>query len=121
MWIVVDLNNDNVFDIVDYIISISNVENIDVVLTLSSSLGIKLSYMYLYQVISELRNRGIQVRRGPLIIGDMVLIDSEVYKFRDANLIDIVWWLVYNKVIDEKEIIVNKEVININGYVLKRG
>ena len=68
-----------------------------------------------------LLEKGIVVKRGPLVIGDTIIVEDEVFKLKNASLEDKIWWLVYNGVVNTNVVCLNEEMIEIKGYVLKRG
>lgn len=68
-----------------------------------------------------LLEKGIIVKRGPLVIGDTIIVEDEVFKLKNASLEDKIWWLVYNEVVNTNAVCLNEEMIEIKGYVLKRG
>lgn len=123
MWIVKTINRDNITDIVEYVQEISKINDRDITLSLNSSLGFAETFLYLYEIMRVLLEKGILVKKGPQIIGNVVLINENVYKLKDFSLEDAVWWLVHNNMLQEsfESILVDNNLITINDFVLKRG
>ena len=123
MWIVKTINRDNITDIVDYVQEISKINDKDITLSLNSSLGFAETFLYLYEIMRVLLEKGILVKKGPQIIGNVVLINENVYKLKDFSLEDAVWWLVHNNMLEEsfESILVDDSSITIDDFVLKRG
>lgn len=123
MWIVKTINRDNITDIVEYVQEISKINDKDITLSLNSSLGFAETFLYLYEIMRVLLEKGILVKKGPQIIGNVVLINENVYKLKDFSLEDAVWWLVHNNMLEEsfESILVDNNLITINDFVLKRG
>lgn len=123
MWIVKTINRDNITDIVEYVQEISKINDKDITLSLNSSLGFAETFLYLYEIMRVLLEKGILVKKGPQIIGNVVLINENVYKLKDFSLEDAVWWLVHNNMLQEsfESILVDNNLITINDFVLKRG
>lgn len=123
MWIVKTINRDNITDIVEYVQEISKINDKDITLSLNSSLGFAETFLYLYEIMRVLLEKGILVKKGPQIIGNVVLINESVYKLKDFSLEDAVWWLVHNNMLEEsfESILVDNNLITINDFVLKRG
>lgn len=123
MWIVKTINRDNITDIVDYVQEISKINDKDITLSLNSSLGFAETFLYLYEIMRVLLEKGILVKKGPQIIGNVVLINESVYKLKDFSLEDAVWWLVHSNMLQEsfESILVDNNLITINDFVLKRG
>lgn len=123
MWIVKTINRDNITDIVEYVQEISKINDRDVTLSLNSSLGFAETFLYLYEIMKVLLEKGILVKKGPQIIGNVVLINESVYKLKDFSLEDAVWWLVHSDMLQEsfESILVDNNLITINDFVLKRG
>lgn len=123
MWIVKTINRDNITDIVEYVQEISKINDKDITLSLNSSLGFAETFLYLYEIMRVLLEKGILVKKGPQIIGNVVLINENVYKLKDFSLEDAVWWLVYSDMLQEsfESILVDNNLITINDFVLKRG
>lgn len=123
MWIVKTINRDNITDIVDYVQEISKINDKDIILSLNSSLGFAETFLYLYEIMRVLLEKGILVKKGPQIIGNVVLINENVYKLKDFSLEDAVWWLVHSDMLQEsfESILVDNNLITINDFVLKRG
>lgn len=123
MWIVKTINRDNITDIVDYVQEISKINDKDIILSLNSSLGFAETFLYLYEIMRVLLEKGILVKKGPQIIGNVVLINENVYKLKEFSLEDAVWWLVHNNMLQEsfESILVDNNLITINDFVLKRG
>jgi hypothetical protein len=123
MWIVKTINRDNITDIVEYVQEISKINDKDITLSLNSSLGFAETFLYLYEIMRVLLEKGILVKKGPQIIGNVVLINENVYKLKDFSLEDAVWWLVHSNMLQEsfESILVDNNLITINDFVLKRG
>lgn len=123
MWIVKTINRDNITDIVEYVQEISKINDKDITLSLNSSLGFAETFLYLYEILRVLLEKGILVKKGPQIIGNVVLINESVYKLKDFSLEDAVWWLVHSNMLQEsfESILVDNNLITINDFVLKRG
>ena len=123
MWIVKTINRDNITDIVDYVQEISKINDKDIILSLNSSLGFAETFLYLYEIMRVLLEKGILVKKGPQIIGNVVLINENVYKLKEFSLEDAVWWLVHSDMLQEsfESILVDNSLITINDFVLKRG
>ncbi|MBS5862565.1 MAG: hypothetical protein KIC76_04095 [Firmicutes bacterium] len=123
MWIVRTINRDNITDIVEYVQEISKINDKDITLSLNSSLGFAETFLYLYEIMRVLLEKGILVKKGPQIIGNVVLINENVYKLKDFSLEDAVWWLVHSDMLQEsfESILVDNNLITINDFVLKRG
>lgn len=123
MWIVRTINRDNITDIVEYVQEISKINDKDITLSLNSSLGFAETFLYLYEIMRVLLEKGILVKKGPQIIGNVVLINESVYKLKDFSLEDAVWWLVHSDMLQEsfESILVDNNLITINDFVLKRG
>ena len=121
MWVVKQLDRDNIFDIVKYIEDVYKINNEEIVLTISSNLGFGETFLYVYVIMKMLLEKGIIVKRGPLVIGDTIIVEDEVFKLKNASLEDKIWWLVYNEVVNTNAVCLNEEMIEIKGYVLKRG
>ena len=123
MWIVKTINRDNITDIVEYVQEISKINDKDITLSLNSSLGFAETFLYLYEIMKVLLEKGILVKKGPQIIGNVVLINENVYKLKDFSLEDAVWWLVHSDMLQEsfESILVDNNLITINDFVLKRG
>lgn len=123
MWIVKTINRDNITDIVEYVQEISKINDKDITLSLNSSLGFAETFLYLYEIMRVLLEKGILVKKGPQIIGNVVLINESVYKLKDFSLEDAVWWLVHSNMLQEsfESILVDNNLITINDFVLKRG
>ena len=123
MWIVKTINRDNITDIVEYVQEISKINDKDITLSLNSSLGFAETFLYLYEIMRVLLEKGILVKKGPQIIGNVVLINESVYKLKDFSLEDAVWWLVHSYMLQEsfESILVYNNLITINDFVLKRG
>lgn len=123
MWIVKTINRDNITDIVEYVQEISKINDKDITLSLNSSLGFAETFLYLYEIMRVLLEKGILVKKGPQIIGNVVLINENVYKLKDFSLEDAVWWLVHSNMLQEsfQSILVDNNLITINDFVLKRG
>ncbi len=123
MWIVKTINRDNITDIVDYVQEISKINDKDIILSLNSSLGFAETFLYLYEIMRVLLEKGILVKKGPQIIGNVVLINENVYKLKEFSLEDAVWWLVHSDMLQEsfESILVDNNLITINDFVLKRG
>lgn len=109
MWIVKTINRDNITDIVEYVQEISKINDKDITLSLNSSLGFAETFLYLYEIMRVLLEKGILVKKGPQIIGNVVLINENVYKLKDFSLEDAVWWLVHSNNITCKEKISDEE------------
>lgn len=123
MWIVKTINRDNITDIVEYVQEISKINDKDITLSLNSSLGFAETFLYLYEIMRVLLEKGILVKKGPQIIGNVVLINENVYKLKEFSLEDAVWWLVHSNMLQEsfESILVDNNLITINDFVLKRG
>lgn len=123
MWIVKTINRDNITDIVEYVQEISKINDKDITLSLNSSLGFAETFLYLYEIMRVLLEKGILVKKGPQIIGNVVLINENVYKLKDFSLEDAIWWLVHSDMLQEsfESILVDNNLITINDFVLKRG
>lgn len=123
MWIVKTINRDNITDIVEYVQEISKINDRDITLSLNSSLGFAETFLYLYEIMRVLLEKGILVKKGPQIIGNVVLINENVYKLKDFSLEDAVWWLVHSNMLQEsfESILIDNNLITINDFVLKRG
>lgn len=123
MWIVKTINRDNITDIVEYVQEISKINDKDITLSLNSSLGFAETFLYLYEIMRVLLEKGILVKKGPQIIGNVVLINENVYKLKNFSLEDAVWWLVHSNMLQEsfESILVDNNLITINDFVLKRG
>lgn len=123
MWIVKTINRDNITDIVEYVQEISKINDKDITLSLNSSLGFAETFLYLYEIMRVLLEKGILVKKGPQIIGNVVMINESVYKLKDFSLEDAVWWLVHSNMLQEsfESILVDNNLITINDFVLKRG
>ena len=123
MWIVKTINRDNITDIVEYVQEISKMNDKDIILSLNSSLGFAETFLYLYEIMRVLLEKGILVKKGPQIIGNVVLINENVYKLKDFSLEDAVWWLVHSNMLQEsfESTLVDNNLITINDFVLKRG
>ena len=123
MWIVKTINRDNITDIVEYVQEISKMNDKDIILSLNSSLGFAETFLYLYEIMRVLLEKGILVKKGPQIIGNVVLINENVYKLKEFSLEDAVWWLVHSDMLQEsfESILVDNSLITINDFVLKRG
>ena len=123
MWVVNTLNRENRFDLEKYIENIYKEYNEKIILTLESNLGFGETFVYLYELIRNLSMKNIPVFRGPIIIGDMILINEEAKKIENTSLEDKIWWLIYSNMIsmENENILINGENIFINGCILKRG
>ena len=121
MWVVKKLDRDNIFDIVKYVEDIYKINNEEVVLTISSNLGFGETFLYVYEIMKMLLEKGIVVKKGPLLVGDTIIVEDEVLKLKNTSLEDKIWWLVYNGVVNTNVVCLNEEMIEIKGYVLKRG
>lgn len=121
MWVVKKLDRDNIFDIVKYVEDIYKINNEEIVLTISSNLGFGETFLYVYEIMKMLLEKGIVVKRGPLLVGDTIIVEDEVLKLKNTSLEDKIWWLVYNGVVNTNVVCLNEEMIEIKGYVLKRG
>lgn len=123
MWVVKTINRDNITDIVEYVQEISKINDKDITLSLNSSLGFAETFLYLYEIMRVLLEKGILVKKGPQIIGNVVLINENVYKLKNFSLEDAVWWLVHSNMLQEsfESILVDNNLITINDFVLKRG
>ena len=123
MWIVKTINRDNITDIVEYVQEISKMNDKDIILSLNSSLGFAETFLYLYEIMRVLLEKGILVKKGPQIIGNVVLINENVYKLKEFSLEDAVLWLVHSDMLQEsfESILVDNSLITINDFVLKRG
>lgn len=123
MWVVKTINRDNIADIVSSLQNIYKLDNRDIVLTLSSSLGFAETYLYMYEIMKILLEKGVHVKRGPLIIGNVVLINEKAFKLEKIVLEDIVWWLAHNNMLEESfdSIMLEDNLIIIDDFVLKRG
>ena len=121
MWVVKQLDRDNIFDIVKYVEDVYKINNEEIVLTISSNLSFGETFLYVYEIMKMLLEKGIVVKRGPLVIGDTIIVEDEVFKLKNASLEDKIWWLVYNGVVNTNVVCLNEEMIEIKGYVLKRG
>lgn len=123
MWVVKTINRDNIEDIVSSLQNIYKLDNRDIVLTLSSSLGFAETYLYMYEIMKILLEKGVHVKRGPLIIGNVVLINEKAFKLEKIALEDIVWWLAHNNMLEESfdSIMLEDNLIIIDDFVLKRG
>ena len=121
MWVVKQLDRDNIFDIVKYVEDVYKINNEEIVLTVSSKLGFGETFLYVYEIMKMLLEKGIVVKRGPLVIGDTIIIENEVFKLKNASLEDKIWWLVNNGLVNYNVVDVNNELYKIDGYVLKRG
>lgn len=123
MWVVKTINRDNIADIVSSLQNINEMDNKDIVLTLSSSLGFAETYLYMYEIMKILLEKGVHVKRGPLIIGDIVLINEKTFKLENVAIEDIIWWLAHNNMLEESfdSIMLEDNLIIIDDFVLKRG
>lgn len=121
MWVVKQLDRDNIFDIVKYVEDVYKINNEEIVLTISSNLGFRETFLYVYEIMKMLLEKGIVVKRGPLVVGDTIIVEDEVFKLKNASLEDKIWWLVYNGIVNTNVVCLNEEMIEIKGYVLKRG
>ncbi len=121
MWVVKQLDRDNIFDIVKYVEDVYKINNEEVVLTISSNLGFGETFLYVYEIMKMLLEKGIVVKRGPLVVGDTIIVEDEVLKLKNTSLEDKIWWLVYNGGVNTNVVCLNEEMIEIKGYVLKRG
>lgn len=121
MWVVKKLDRDNIFDIVKYVEDVYKINNEEIVLTISSNLGFGETFLYVYEIMKMLLEKGIIVKRGPLLVGDTIIVEDEVLKLKNTSLEDKIWWLVYNEVVNTNAVCLNEEMIEIKGYVLKRG
>lgn len=121
MWVVKQLDRDNIFDIVKYVEDVYKINNEEIVLTISSNLGFGETFLYVYEIMKMLLEKGIVVKRGPLLVGDTIIVEDEVLKLKNTSLEDKIWWLVYNEVVNTNAVCLNEEMIEIKGYVLKRG
>ena len=123
MWVVKTINRDNITDIVEYLQEISKINYRDITLSLNSSLGFAETFLYLYEIIKVLLEKKIPVKRGPQIIGDVVLINESVFKLDKTCIDDVIWWLVHNNMLEEsfESILVDDSSITIDDFVLKRG
>lgn len=123
MWVVKTINRDNIEDIVSSLQNIYKLDNRDIVLTLSSSLGFAETYLYMYEIMKILLEKGVHIKRGPLIIGNVVLINEKAFKLEKIALEDIVWWLAHNNMLEESfdSIMLEDNLIIIDDFVLKRG
>lgn len=123
MWVVKTINRDNIEDIVSSLQNIYKLDNRDIVLTLSSSLGFAETYLYMYEIMKILLEKGVHVKRGPLIIGDIVLINEKTFKLENVAIEDIIWWLAHNNMLEESfdSIMLEDNLIIIDDFVLKRG
>ena len=121
MWVVKQLDRDNIFDIVKYVEDVYKINNEEIVLTISSNLGFGETFLYIYEIMKMLLEKGIVVKKGPLVVGDTIIVEDEVLKLKNTSLEDKIWWLVYNGVVNTNVVCLNEEMIEIKGYVLKRG
>ena len=123
MWVVKTINRDNITDIVEYVQEISKINDKDITLSLNSNLGFAETFLYLYEIMRVLLEKGIPVKRGPQIIGNVVLVNENVYKVDKTCVEDAVWWLVHNNMLQEsfESILVDGSLITIDDFVLKRG
>ena len=121
MWVVKQLDRDNIFDIVKYVEDVYKINNEEVVLTISSNLGFGETFLYVYEIMKMLLEKGIVVKRGPLVVGDTIIVEDEVFKLKNASLEDKIWWLVYNEVVNTNAVCLTEEMIEIKGYVFNRG
>lgn len=123
MWIVKTINRDNITDIVEYVQEISKINDKDIILSLNSSLGFAETFLYLYEIMRVLLEKGILVKKGPQIIGNVVLINESVFKLDKTCIDDVIWWLVHNNMLEEsfESILVDDSSITIDDFVLKRG
>lgn len=123
MWIVKTINRDNITDIVEYVQEISKINDKGIILSLNSSLGFAETFLYLYEIMKVLLEKRIPVKRGPQIIGDVVLINESVFKLDKTCIDDVVWWLVHSDMLQEsfESILVDNSLITIDDFVLKRG
>lgn len=121
MWVVKQLDRDNIFDIVKYVEDVYKINNEEVVLSISSNLGFGETFLYVYEIMKMLLEKGIVVKRGPLVVGDTIIVEDEVLKLKNTSLEDKIWWLVYNGGVNTNVVCLNEEMIEIKGYVLKRG
>ena len=121
MWVVKQLDRDNIFDIVKYVEDVYKINNEEIVLTISTNLGFGETFLYVYEIMKMLLEKGIVVKRGPLLVGDTIIVEDEVLKLKNTSLEDKIWWLVYNGVVNTNVVCLNEEMIEIKGYVLKRG
>ena len=121
MLVVKQLDRDNILDIVKYVEDVYKINNEEIVLTISSNLGFGETFLYVYEIMKMLLEKGIVVKRGPLVVGDTIIVEDEVLKLKNTSLEDKIWWLVYNGVVNTNVVCLNEEMIEIKGYVLKRG
>lgn len=123
MWIVKTINRDNITDIVEYVQEISKINDKDIILSLNSSLGFAETFLCLYEIMRVLLEKGILVKKGPQIIGNVVLINESVFKLDKTCIDDVIWWLVHNNMLEEsfESILVDDSSITIDDFVLKRG
>ena len=123
MWIVKTFHRDNITDIVEYVQEISKINDKGIILSLNSSLGFAETFLYLYEIMKVLLEKRIPVKRGPQIIGDVVLINESVFKLDKTCIDDVVWWLVHSDMLQEsfESILVDNSLITIDDFVLKRG
>ena len=111
MWVVKQLDRDNIFDIVKYVEDVYKINNEEIVLTISSNLGFGETFLYVYEIMKMLLEKGIVVKRGPLVVGDTIIVEDEVFKLKNASLEDKIWWLVYNGVVNTNVVCLNEEMI----------
>lgn len=123
MWVVKTINSDEIIEVVNSLQNIYEMNGKDIVLTLSSNLGFTETYLCLYEIIKLSIAKGISVKRGPLISGDVVLANKNAFKLNNIALEDIVWWLVHNNMLDEsfESVLLEDKLITIDNFVLKRG
>ena len=58
MWVVKQLDRDNIFDIVKYIEDVYKINNEEIVLTISSNLGFGETFLYVYEIMKMLLEKG---------------------------------------------------------------
>lgn len=63
MWVVKQLARDNIFDIVKYVEDVYKINNEEIVLTISSNLGFGETFLYVYEIMKMLLEKGIVVKR----------------------------------------------------------
>ena len=83
MWIVKTINRDNITDIVEYVQEISKINDKDITLSLNSSLGFAETFLYLYEIMRVLLEKGILVKKGPF---ESILVDNNLITINDFVL-----------------------------------
>ena len=67
MWVVKQLDRDNIFDIVKYVEDVYKINNEEIVLTISSNLGFGETFLYVYEILKNIIQEEQTTKIGVMI------------------------------------------------------